>query len=167
MCPDYVTHVEIPSERLREYGLTLREVADIIEASSEDIPAGDVDASSGQILLRMKARKQWAEEFGRIEIVNSMDGGSVTLGDLATKIEDGFEEGGFHGQFNQTPSVELRIYRIGDQSPLEIARGRERGAGRGPAGAAAGRRSSASTTTRPATTAIGSRCSSTTRSRPS
>ncbi len=119
--PDYVTHVEIPRERLREYGLTLRDVAKIIEASSEDIPAGDVDASSGEILLRMKARKQWAAEFGAIDIVNSAEGGSVTLGELATKIHDGFEEGGFHSQFNQTPSVELRIFRIGDQSPLTIA----------------------------------------------
>jgi multidrug efflux pump subunit AcrB len=119
--PDYVTHVEIPNERLREYGLTLRSVADIIAESSEDTPAGDVDSASGQILLRMKARKQWAEDFARIEIVNSREGGSVTLGDIATRIHDGFEETGFHGQFNQMPSVELRIYRIGDQSPLEIA----------------------------------------------
>ncbi len=119
--PDYVTHVEIPNERLREFGLTLRSVARTIDASSEDIPAGDVDASSGQILLRMKARKQYAEDFRDIEIVSSIDGGSVTLGDLATRIYDGFEEGGFHGQFNQTPSVELRIFRIGKQSPLEIA----------------------------------------------
>ena len=137
--PDYVTHVEIPNERLREYGLTLRSVADIIAESSEDIPAGDVDSASGQILLRMKARKQWAEDFARIEIVNSREGGSVTLGDIATRIYDGFEETGFHGQFNQTPSVELRIYRIGDQSPLEIAERGERGARPGPAGAPSGR----------------------------
>ena len=39
--PAYVTHVEIPAERLREHGLTLGEVARIIESSSEDIPAGD------------------------------------------------------------------------------------------------------------------------------
>lgn len=119
--PDYVTHVEIPRERLRKYGLTLRQVARIINASSEDVPAGDVDAASGEILLRMKARKQWAKEFAGIEIVSSMDGGSVKLGDLATNIEDGFEEGGFHSQFNQTPTVDLRIYRIGAQSPLELA----------------------------------------------
>ncbi|MDZ7847920.1 MAG: hypothetical protein U5L96_14815 [Owenweeksia sp.] len=66
--PDYVTHVEIPRHRLREYGLTLGQVADLIQQSSEDIPAGAVETSAGEILLRMQERKQWADEFGKIDI---------------------------------------------------------------------------------------------------
>jgi multidrug efflux pump subunit AcrB len=115
------THVEIPRYRLREYGLTLDEVADIIARSSEDIPAGALETGSGEILLRMKERKQWAREFEKIEIISSDYGGAVTLGDLAI-VTDGFEETGFHGEFNEQPTVDLQIYRIGDQSPLEIAR---------------------------------------------
>ena len=118
--PEYVTHVEIPRQQLREYGLTLGQVADIIRQSSEDVPAGAVETSSGEILLRLKERKQWAEEFGRIEVVMAPSGATVTLADLAN-ITDGFEEEGLHAQFNQQPSVELQVYRIGDQSPLEIA----------------------------------------------
>ncbi len=117
--PDYVTHVEIPLQRLREYGLTLGDVARIIEQSSEDIAAGSVRTAGGEILLRMKERKEWAEEFEEIVIVASASGSTVTLGDLAT-VTDGFEEGGFHGQFNRQPSVELEIFRIGEQSPLDI-----------------------------------------------
>lgn len=118
--PDYVTHVEIPRHRLREYNLTLGQVADIIRRSSQDVPAGAVEASRGEILLRMQERKQWAEEFGKIGIVTAPSGATVTLAGLAD-ITDGFEEEGFHAQFNQQPSVELQIYRIGNQSPLEIA----------------------------------------------
>jgi multidrug efflux pump subunit AcrB len=118
--PDYVTHVEIPQHRLREFGLTLGQVASLIRRSSEDIPAGVVETNAGEILLRMKERKQWAEEFARIEIVTSDTGGAVRLGDIAT-ITDGFEEIAFHSQFNQTLSVQLRVYRVGDQSPLTIA----------------------------------------------
>jgi len=118
--PDFVTHVEIPSQRLREYNLSLQNVADIIASASDDIPAGALETRSGEILLRMKERKQWAEQFARIDVVASDSGGSVQLGQIAS-IRDGFEETGFHGQFNQQLSVELQIYRIGDQSPLEIA----------------------------------------------
>ncbi|MCF8303225.1 MAG: efflux RND transporter permease subunit [Bacteroidales bacterium] len=118
--PEYVTHIEIPRHKLREYGLTLGEVSAIIARSSEDIPAGSVETASGEILLRMKERKQWAEEFGNIDIISSTSGSTVTLTDLA-EITDGFEETGFHGQFNEQPSVSLQIYRIGEQSPLEIA----------------------------------------------
>jgi multidrug efflux pump subunit AcrB len=118
--PDYVTHVEIPRNTLREYGLTLGEVADIIVQSSEEIPAGALETESGEILLRMKERKQWAREFGNIEVVTSESGASITLEELAD-ITDGFEETGFHGQFNRQPSISLSIYRIGEQSPLKIA----------------------------------------------
>mgnify|MGYP006283247511 CR=1 FL=1 len=118
--PDYVTHVEIPRNRLREYNLTLGEVADLIVQSSEDIPAGALETQSGEILLRMKERKQWAKEFGNIDLITSESGSTLKLSDIAT-ITDGFEETGFHGQFNRQPSIGLEIFRIGEQSPLEIA----------------------------------------------
>ena len=118
--PDYETRVEIPRHNLQKYNLTLGRVADIIEQSSSDVPAGAVQTQSGEILLRMQERKQWAKEFGNITVVTSASGAKVSLNDIAT-ITDGFEETGFHGQFNQENYVELRIFRIGNQSPLEIA----------------------------------------------
>ena len=118
--PDYVTHIEIPQHRLREYGLTLGQVASMIRRSSEDVPAGTIETNAGEILLRLKERRQWADEFGQIEIVTTDSGAAVTLQEIAT-ITDGFEESGFHSLFNQQPSVEIEIYRIGDQSPLEIS----------------------------------------------
>ena len=117
--PEYMTHVEIPRHNLRMYNLTLGQVANIIEESSEDVPAGAVETRTGEILLRMQERKQWAEEFGNITIVSSPSGAKVTLNDIAF-ITDGFEETGFHGQFNRMPSIGMSIYRVGDQSPLEI-----------------------------------------------
>jgi multidrug efflux pump subunit AcrB len=117
--PDFVTHVEIPEHRLREYNLTLGQVADIIRQSSEDVPAGAIETQSGEILLRMEERKLWADEFANIDIISSGSGATVKLGDVA-EITDGFEESGFHGQFNQQNTVDLEIFRIGKQSPLEI-----------------------------------------------
>jgi multidrug efflux pump subunit AcrB len=117
--PDFMTHVEIPEHRLREYNLTLGEVADIIRRSSQDVPAGAIETQAGEILLRMEERKLWAQEFANIDIISSGSGATVKLGDIA-EITDGFEESGFHGQFNQQSTVDLEIFRIGDQSPLEI-----------------------------------------------
>lgn len=118
--PDFETRIEIPRHTLQKYNLTLGQVADIIQQSSNDVPAGAVQTQSGEILLRMQERKQWAKEFGNITIVSSEDGAKVSLSDIAT-ITDGFVETGFHGQFNQQNYVELRIFRIGNQSPLDIA----------------------------------------------
>lgn len=117
--PDFVTHVEIPGDKLLEYNITLGQVADIIRLSSLDVPAGAIETQAGEINLRMQERKIWAKQFANIDIVSSQSGATVKLGEIAT-ITDGFEEEGFHGQFNQQNSVELEIFRIGDQSPLEI-----------------------------------------------
>lgn len=123
--PEYITHVEIPHSQLRQYNLTLSGVARIIENSSRDVPAGAVETYDGEILLRMKERKQWAEEFQSIPIITSENGTVITLGEIAS-VQDGFEERGFHSKFNRKPSVELGIFRIGVQSPLEIAAAVER-----------------------------------------
>jgi len=117
--PDFVTHVEIPQNTLREYGLTLGQVANLIRQSSSDVPAGAIETQKGEILLRMEERKIWAEEFGNVDIVSAESGTTVKLRDIA-QINDGFEETGFHGQYNQQNSIELEIFRIGDQSPLDI-----------------------------------------------
>lgn len=117
--PDYVTHVEIPLEQLREYGLTLGQVANIIEQSSRDVAAGSIDTSAGEILLRVNERKLWSEQLRDVVVVSGATGGPVLLRDIA-RVYDGFEEEGFHSQFNRQPSVELEVYRVGTQSPLEI-----------------------------------------------
>lgn len=67
----------------------------------------------------MKERKQWAEEFAQIKILTGEDGAELTLGEIA-EVRDGFEECGFHSQFNEQPSVEIEIFRVGRQSPLDI-----------------------------------------------
>jgi multidrug efflux pump subunit AcrB len=117
--PDFITHVEIPEHRLREYNMTLGQIAAIIRQSSEDVPAGSIETQAGEVLLRMEERKLWAEELANIDLISSESGATVKLGDIA-EITDGFEETGFHGQFNQQNTVDLEIFRIGDQSPLEI-----------------------------------------------
>lgn len=117
--PSYITHVEINADTLREYGLSLPDIAQVIRQSSQDIPAGAVQTYDGEILLRLQERKVWAEEFADIDIISGESGATIKLGDIA-KIEDGFEEGNFHSQFNGVPSVEINIFRTGNESPLEI-----------------------------------------------
>jgi len=117
--PDYITHVEINADTLREYNLSLPDVARIISQSSQDIPAGAVRTFDGEILLRLQERKVWADEFADIDIIAGDSGASIKLRDIAT-IDDGFEEGNFHSRFNGSPSVEIVIYRTGNESPLDI-----------------------------------------------
>ena len=123
--PRYVTHIEISKQSLRQYSLSLSGIARIIASAAQDVPAGTIETNEGEILIRLKERKQWSNEYAQIPIITTDTGAMLRLGDIAT-IYDGFEEDGFHGQFNRTPAVGMRIFRIGDQSPLAIADAVER-----------------------------------------
>ena len=118
--PAYVTHVEIEHDTLQEFGLRMDDVSRAIAAASVDVPAGSIETTGGEILIRVHERNLWADEFEEIEILSGASGGSVRLGDIAT-VHDGFEEAGFFGEFNRSPSIDVNVYRVGDQSPLEIA----------------------------------------------
>src|SRR5690606_37572029 len=115
--PEYETKVEISRHNLRQYQLTLGQVAELIEQSSRDVPAGSVETSSGEIMLRMQERKQWAKEFANINIATSQAGWERELGDRPT-ITDGVGRPSFPGQYTQRTLVSMEIFRVGDQSPL-------------------------------------------------
>ena len=117
---DYEILVEVPQERLRAYGLTLAGIAAAINNASTDIPGGSVDTSGGDILLRMKDRRDWAHEFARIPIVTTADGSMVYLEDIATVRED-FEDSDQSAAYNGQRAIGIDVYRVGDQTPMGVA----------------------------------------------
>jgi multidrug efflux pump subunit AcrB len=118
--PSFITHVEVPQETLRNYDLTLQQVSNRIREASEDIPGGRVETEKGKLMLRVKERKQWDREFANIAIVNAAQGSAVRLGDIA-EVRDGFEETMFYSRFSGKPAQEIAVYRVGDQTPIEVA----------------------------------------------
>lgn len=119
--PQRIIHVEIREEILREHGLTLDSVAQQIELASDDVPAGRLETGKGNLAIRLTSRKQWASEFSTIPIIGSSTGEPIRLGDIAD-IRDGFDETMFYSEFSGTPDVELGIYRVGGESPAQVAR---------------------------------------------
>ncbi len=88
---DYEILVEVSQDRLRAYGLTLAGIATTINSASTEIPGGSVDTAGGDILLRIKDRRVWADEFARIPVVTTADGSVVYLEEIAT-VREGFED---------------------------------------------------------------------------
>ncbi|MFB6345500.1 MAG: efflux RND transporter permease subunit, partial [bacterium] len=118
--PEYVMHLEIPQQTLRAHSLSLSDVAQIVSNSSQDIPGGDINTKSGELLLRVQERKVWAEQIRNIPIVSTPSGSRLTLGDLGT-VTDGFEESDYLSQYNGKPTMDMKVYRIGDQSPPGVS----------------------------------------------
>ncbi len=117
---DHEILVEVPLMNLRAYGLTLAEVAETISRSSVEIPGGKLDTEAGEILLRVKNRRDWADEFARIPIITTPEGSIVLLEDIAA-VRDTFEDSKRIATYNSKSSIQVSVFRVGDQTPIEIS----------------------------------------------
>ncbi len=113
-------HVEIPEETLRRYGLTLGKVAEAVRKGSLDLPAGRVKTAGGEILIRTKGRRYYADEYRGIPILTNPDGGNVTLGHIA-ELSDGFEDLDLAARFQGKPTALIEVFRVADQNALTVA----------------------------------------------
>jgi len=117
---DLEISIEVPQDKLRAYNLTLDDVAAKVRQAAVELPGGGIKTDSGEILVRMRERRDYGEEFGRIPIISSSDGTRVLLEDIATII-DGFEDTDAYAMYNGKRAIMIDVYRVGDQTPLSVA----------------------------------------------
>ncbi|MEA3408982.1 MAG: efflux RND transporter permease subunit, partial [Candidatus Eisenbacteria bacterium] len=117
---DMEIHIEISQETLRTYGLTLDGVAQIVAAAALEVPGGSVRTEGGEILLRVKERRDWAREFARLPVVTAESGAVVRLSDIAG-VSEGFEDSNVEQRFDGLPCVDVEVYRVGAQTPIGVS----------------------------------------------
>ncbi len=117
---NYEISIEVAEHTLREYGLTLQQVADAVRASSLDLPSGSVRTDAGEILFRTARKRYTAAEFRDITVVTQEDGRRVLLDEIA-EIIDGFEEGKVESRFNGERTILVNVFRVGDEDTRDVA----------------------------------------------
>jgi len=113
--------VEVPEANLRRHNLTLDGIARAISDASIEIPAGGLRTSAGEVLLRTSERREIGAEFEGITILSLPTGARVTLGEIAA-VNDGFRETDQMTSFNGQRAAVLRVFRVGNQTPIEVTR---------------------------------------------
>mgnify|MGYP006081323603 FL=1 len=117
---DFEISIEVTENTLREYDLTMGEIAEAIRASSVDLPGGRIRTSGGDILLRTKGQVYTGEEFGDLVLRTYPDGTRLLLSDIAN-IDDGFVESTSWGRFNGKPSLDMEILAGAAENEIETA----------------------------------------------
>ncbi len=118
---DREIQVEISRHTLRRYGITLQDVAQVISRASVELGGGSIKTQAGDILLRLKDRKDYARQYARLPIISLEDGSSVLLEDIAT-VAEGFEDTERWASFNGKRAVIIEVYRVGDQTPIQVSK---------------------------------------------
>ena len=112
--------VEVPSENLRRYGLTLPQISAAVRAASIDLPGGSVKTAGGEVLVRTTERRDFGEEFGDVTLIARSDGTRVRLRDVANVV-DGYRETDEEQYYNGQPAVSLQVFRVGAEVPLSVS----------------------------------------------
>ena len=117
---DYEIAIEISEPLLREYHLNLGDVANIISASSLDLPAGSVRTENGEIMLRTTGQAYIQQDFESIVLKSWPDGTRLLLGDIAT-VDDGFVDAAGFAAFDGVYSLGINVFAMGTQDIIETA----------------------------------------------
>jgi multidrug efflux pump subunit AcrB len=113
--------IEISEATLRRYELTLSQVAEAVRKGSLDLPAGRIKTAGGEILIRTKGRRYFADDYAELAVITRSDGTKVTLGQIAT-LKDGFEDVDLDAYFQGKPAAMIHVYRVAEQNALTVAK---------------------------------------------
>ena len=117
---DFEISIDISEQRLREYGLTLSQVADVISRWSIDLPGGSIRTDGGNIRLRANGQAYTGEEFANIVLLTNPDGSKLRLKDVA-EIRDGFVEWPGYAYFNGERAMMIEVKSTANESELKIS----------------------------------------------
>lgn len=116
----YEISIEVSQDALRRYGLTFAQVAAAVRQASLRLPGGNIETRTGEILLRVEEQAYRGEEFARLPLLTTPEGGRLRIGDVAT-VRDAFEDTNQSARFDGEPTALVRIFRVGDQDAIDIA----------------------------------------------
>ncbi len=116
----YEITIEVNQDTLRQYNISLNQVSTAIANSSRDLSSGNIKTLGGDILIRSSGQAYRQDEYDNIVILTQNDGSLIRLKDLA-RVTDGFDDSEFSSRFNGKNAAFVDVYRIGDESAIEVA----------------------------------------------
>ncbi len=112
--------IEVSEQTLRQYNLTMSQIANAIRRASLDLPGGSIKTQGGEILLRSKGQAYRGPDFEDIVVVTRPDGTNIEIRDIAV-VKDAFQEGFLRAKFDGERSVAVTVYRVGQEDTITSA----------------------------------------------
>jgi HAE1 family hydrophobic/amphiphilic exporter-1 len=119
--PNYQIDVEISEKTLREYGLSLQQVAEILRRQNLELPGGTLRGVSQEVILRGKSKFLTGPEIAQLPLISHPDGVVLKVGDIA-KVRDHFVDIASISRINRRPGVVLAIQKTAAEDLLAISR---------------------------------------------
>ena len=111
--------VIVDAARLQAYNLSIQDVIQSVAAANVEIPAGNLEQGSRQILLRTMGKYTSVDDFAKV-VVATPAGKVVHLSEVA-EVEDGIKEQESLSRLNGKPAVGLSILRQSGSNTVRVA----------------------------------------------
>ena len=111
--------VEIPEDRLRQYGVSLDGLVQVLRRQNVDMPGGKMETASQELLLRGKNKREIGPEIAEIPILTDPNGKIVSIGDIG-EVVDGFAEVTSHHIINDRPGIAIRVTKTSTEDLFTI-----------------------------------------------
>ena len=116
---DHELSVLIKPETLRAYQLSVSDLANLISQQALDLPAGELDANSGNYQIRFENQRRSVTELADLIILYNENGGQLRLGDIAT-IQDNFADPAQRTELDGKPAALIQISKNSTDDTLTI-----------------------------------------------
>jgi HAE1 family hydrophobic/amphiphilic exporter-1 len=116
---DHQIRIELSAHTLRQYGLSVADIATIISRQSVNIPAGSIETRDQNVLIRFIDERRTPQAFENLMIVGNQSGAEIRLGDIA-HITDRFELDENKVLFNGERAAILKISKTKTEDSLII-----------------------------------------------
>jgi HAE1 family hydrophobic/amphiphilic exporter-1 len=104
---------------LRQHGLSVTDIAEVVSRQSVDLPAGTVETQDRDVLVRFADQRRSVQAFEDLVVIGGERGAELRLGDLA-EITDMFELDEQRILLNGERAALLEVTKTKDQDTLTV-----------------------------------------------
>jgi HAE1 family hydrophobic/amphiphilic exporter-1 len=112
--------VYLDKGRLESYGLSVAQVANVVNLASLSTPAGKVETDQTQFSIKFDAKFQGADQLRNMVVAHSPNGGKIFLKDIADVV-DGQKDVSTINHINGLPSIGVQILKQTDANAVEVS----------------------------------------------
>ncbi len=111
--------VNVVPEKLKAYGLTIRQVQQIISASNMEFPTGNIETRDSKITIRLSGKLKTLSELRNLPI-QTASGKMIRLSDIAYVV-DGTKDVEKISRINQKSTILLQVYKQSDANAVSVS----------------------------------------------
>ncbi|BAZ95183.1 cation/multidrug efflux pump [Thiohalobacter thiocyanaticus] len=111
--------IEVPRDRLRQYGLGVEDIAAAVRRQNVDLPLGVLETEARDIQLRFVDQRRRPQELAELVVIAGPAGGELRLGEIAT-ITETYERAEEQVRFNGERALVLEVHKARYADALDV-----------------------------------------------